>query len=77
MGQAIEEMEKIEITGFVRRQAWEEIQQRRIARTFTGAGVYNIPYLFTEPQEDGYEWLKVRLVLTLEQSVKNQKSDEE
>ncbi|MDT7897165.1 MAG: hypothetical protein RRB24_03490 [Armatimonadota bacterium] len=52
---------EMRLVGYVRRQAWEEIQQRQPVRLHTGAAVYNLPYLFTEPQEDGYEWLEVEV----------------
>jgi len=59
---------EMRLIGYVRKQAWEEIQQRQTVRLHTGATVYNLPYVFTEPQEDGYEWLEVEVTLRVTRS---------
>ena len=60
---------ELRLVGYVRRQAWEEIQQRQTARLYTGAAVYNLPYFFTEPQADGYEWLEVEVTVRVLRAV--------
>ncbi len=59
--------DRIEIEGYIRRQVWEEILQKRVARLYTGATVYNLPYIYTEPQQDDMEWVPVRIVIKLEE----------
>ncbi|MFN3420745.1 MAG: hypothetical protein ACK40X_03335 [Armatimonadota bacterium] len=62
---ALKSVEKQEIRwkGYVRKPVLDDIQQRPQTRLYTGAAVYNLPYLFVEPQDEGNEWVEVEVVL--------------
>lgn len=63
-----EQPKEVRLVGYIRKQVWEEIVHRPQTRLYTGASVYNLPYLFTEPQQDGYEWLEVELTLQVKET---------
>ncbi len=54
---------EVRLVGYIRKQAWDDVLQRPQTRLYTGSAVYNLPHLFTEPQQDGYEWLEVEVTL--------------
>ncbi len=58
------EEKEIRFVGYIRKPVWEDVLQRPQTRLYTGASVYNLPHLFTEPA-DGEDWLKVEVVLRL------------
>lgn len=70
------ERREIRIVGYIRKQAWDDVQQRPQTRLYTGASVYNLPYLFTEPQQDGYEWLEVEVTFQVKGVVRPKREGE-
>ncbi len=56
------EQKEVRWIGYIRKPVWEDILQRPQTRLYTGASVYNLPHVFTEPQDDE-EWLQVEMVL--------------
>lgn len=66
---------EMRLIGYVRKQVWDEIQQRQPVRLHTGVAVHNLPYLFLEPQNDGYEWLEVEVTLRVVRAIKSHPND--
>lgn len=63
---------EVRLVGYIRKQAWNDVLQRPQTRLYTGATVYNLPYLYTEPQQDGYEWLEVAVTLQVTETLKGE-----
>ncbi len=64
------EKQEIRWKGYIRKPVLDDIQQRPQTRLYTGAAVYNLPYLFVEPQNEGDEWVEVEVILRVIGSAK-------